>query len=168
MQKLLRHIGCRTNIGNQNPYIGVCGESARPPAWSYATLQGLDVRIPFCAPSAQEGFCMSLVTLGALPHRAVCDRPQRISRPAMRHQLWEVSPHCRYCGRKIARKKARLDHIWPLSRGGADHVGNLALCCHDCNTAKQNKTPTELLWWSIRIAVTAFVALMRDTRGGCG
>ncbi len=36
---------CKTKQVNQNPYLQVCGESARPPAQSLAALQGLEVRI---------------------------------------------------------------------------------------------------------------------------
>lgn len=33
-----------------------------------------------------------------------------------------------------------LEHIIPLSKGGSDELGNLALSCHGCNNTKYNKT----------------------------
>lgn len=70
---------------------------------------------------------------------------------------------CRYCGvemsfirRKrgdgIARNRATLEHILPLSRGGSHTFDNTVLACHHCNVSKNKKTTEEwaeargLLW----------------------
>jgi 5-methylcytosine-specific restriction endonuclease McrA len=31
---------------------------------------------------------------------------------------------------------ATIDHVIPLSRGGKDHIDNLALACRECNERK--------------------------------
>jgi 5-methylcytosine-specific restriction endonuclease McrA len=62
---------------------------------------------------------------------------------------WEVRVYvlekfhrkCVYCGR--ADTTFEIDHQVPRSRGGSDRVSNLVLSCHDCNSAKGNKTAAE-------------------------
>ena len=62
---------------------------------------------------------------------------------------WEVRAYvlvkygyrCVYCGKSAV--PFEIDHILPKSRGGSDRVSNLALCCHDCNVAKGNRTAAE-------------------------
>jgi 5-methylcytosine-specific restriction endonuclease McrA len=43
---------------------------------------------------------------------------------------------CGYCFKKP--KKLTLDHIQPLSKGGADTKDNMMLCCESCNNIKSN------------------------------
>lgn len=45
---------------------------------------------------------------------------------------------CVYCG-KIA-TKPEIDHIVPVSMGGADSVENVALACRHCNRVKKNRS----------------------------
>ena len=53
--------------------------------------------------------------------------------------MWEHS--CGYCGAHAD----TLDHIRPLSRGGAHEIGNLVPACRPCNLSKHAKTPAEWL-----------------------
>jgi hypothetical protein len=39
---------------------------------------------------------------------------------------------CRYCGRSAD----QVDHVFPKSRGGTDHLFNLVAACRSCNLAK--------------------------------
>ena len=50
---------------------------------------------------------------------------------------------CYWCGEKHDIKDLHLDHIIPLSKGGADIWDNIALSCANCNLSKQNKLPEE-------------------------
>jgi 5-methylcytosine-specific restriction endonuclease McrA len=50
---------------------------------------------------------------------------------------------CSYCGKETEPKERELDHIVPLSRGGADAVSNLCVACGSCNRRKHNKTAEE-------------------------
>lgn len=43
---------------------------------------------------------------------------------------------CAYCGKKLTRQNATLDHVIPLSRGGDDSRRNLVWCCKKCNKEK--------------------------------
>lgn len=50
---------------------------------------------------------------------------------------------CQYCGTKLPRKYATVDHILPASRGGKTSWTNVVLACFGCNTRKGNRTPSE-------------------------
>lgn len=49
---------------------------------------------------------------------------------------------CYYCGKKVG-KKYHVDHVVPLSRGGADTMDNAAIACPHCNVVKSDKLPHE-------------------------
>jgi len=48
----------------------------------------------------------------------------------------ENPDQCIYCG---VREKLTLDHMIPLSRGGADHPDNAVWVCNRCNSSKGSK-----------------------------
>jgi len=48
---------------------------------------------------------------------------------------------CQYCGSR--EKVLTIDHVLPRSRGGQDTWENLVTACHDCNTRKGDRTPSE-------------------------
>ena len=50
---------------------------------------------------------------------------------------------CQYCGQRMAKTDATIDHVIPRSRGGHDTWENLVLACVDCNITKSNRTPGE-------------------------
>lgn len=50
---------------------------------------------------------------------------------------------CRYCGLKLSREDATLDHVMPRSRYGGNGVKNLVTCCGPCNQVKADMTPEE-------------------------
>lgn len=44
-----------------------------------------------------------------------------------------------YRGERLLRPNSlTIDHVVPLSRGGSNHLGNLAVCCYQCNQLKGN------------------------------
>ena len=51
---------------------------------------------------------------------------------------------CGYCGSARA-EHYELNHIVPKSRGGADRVSNLVVCCRECNAAKGNRLVSKFL-----------------------
>lgn len=55
---------------------------------------------------------------------------------------------CAYCGRDLG-ADWQLEHMLPLSRGGAHELANLALSCPDCNLAKRRMTAPEYLAWLV-------------------
>ena len=62
---------------------------------------------------------------------------------------WEIRSYllekfgrrCAYCG--WGETAFEIDHVRPKSRGGSDRVSNLVLSCHDCNSAKGDRTAAE-------------------------
>lgn len=55
--------------------------------------------------------------------------------------LSEQSRECYLCGCEYV----GIDHIVPISRGGAHSTSNMAVCCVSCNSIKRDNTPEELL-----------------------
>jgi 5-methylcytosine-specific restriction endonuclease McrA len=49
---------------------------------------------------------------------------------------------CQYCGDKIDRKEATLDHVHPVSKGGKTVWENTVTACGPCNADKADKTHT--------------------------
>lgn len=65
--------------------------------------------------------------------------------------LFKQADKCPYCGiqlRDVAKKwqpgSKSLDHITPLSRGGAHSLTNVIVCCYTCNTKKGRRTLEEV------------------------
>lgn len=50
---------------------------------------------------------------------------------------------CKYCGRRLNIKTVVQEHMTPLSRGGLNHIGNLAVACATCNRRKGVRTVAE-------------------------
>jgi 5-methylcytosine-specific restriction endonuclease McrA len=51
---------------------------------------------------------------------------------------FDLKQICSYCG---AIDELQLDHIWPASRGGTNHIDNLTFACRRCNMEKRDKLP---------------------------
>jgi 5-methylcytosine-specific restriction endonuclease McrA len=53
----------------------------------------------------------------------------------------------RYTQYKVSPQYGRLsvDHIIPMSQGGADTMDNLVICCHKCNSGKCNMSYDEYM-----------------------
>ena len=51
---------------------------------------------------------------------------------------------CHYCGDRMTRASMTIDHVVPLSRGGANRQHNMVACCKRCNSAKGSRTADEL------------------------
>lgn len=51
---------------------------------------------------------------------------------------------CQYTGRKLKPHERTMDHVVPLSRGGADHWTNVVLAHKDVNHAKGNRLNHEV------------------------
>ena len=52
---------------------------------------------------------------------------------------------CPYCAQPAMPGKRCVDHIEPISRGGAHEADNLVIACNPCNLRKNNKLVTEIL-----------------------
>ncbi len=52
---------------------------------------------------------------------------------------------CELCGKKLLFEDMTLDHIVPLSMGGADKITNVACTCKPCNQFKSNILPENFM-----------------------
>lgn len=88
-------------------------------------------------------------SIGAVRALAAEQPPSEVPRLSLevmgmiRNRLIRVHPYCGYCGRRVGRNTATLDHAIPVSRGGTDDLSNLVLACRPCNEAKADRTPRE-------------------------
>lgn len=84
-------------------------------------------------------YTAELVKLGMpLPSRRVFRRPprDRVS-PALRRQVYERDGYqCQHCG---CGENLQIDHVHPVSRGGATSVDNLQTLCGTCNQRKRDR-----------------------------
>lgn len=55
-------------------------------------------------------------------------------------------------GEGIAPNRATLEHVLPISRGGAHTFDNTALACHRCNVSKNDKTLKEFEAWKAGVS----------------
>lgn len=51
----------------------------------------------------------------------------------------KASVVCYYCGTRVSIDDMHIDHIVPLSKGGAHSVENLCIACASCNHSKSDK-----------------------------
>ncbi len=68
-------------------------------------------------------------------------RGERAGWETRAYLLEKYQHRCVYCGKGDV--PFELDHQLPRSRGGSHRVSNLVLACHDCNSAKGNRTAAE-------------------------
>lgn len=68
-------------------------------------------------------------------------RGERVGWETRAYLLAKYQHRCAYCGQGDV--PFELDHQLPRSRGGSHRVSNLVLACHDCNSAKGNRTAAE-------------------------
>ena len=50
---------------------------------------------------------------------------------------------CFYCNSELSENEKTVDHKIPVSRGGTNAMNNLVICCHSCNSKKNNQTDKE-------------------------
>lgn len=50
---------------------------------------------------------------------------------------------CQYCGKKLKRNKATIDHVIPQAQGGKNRWDNTVTACFPCNNEKADRTPSE-------------------------
>jgi hypothetical protein len=71
--------------------------------------------------------------------------PRRMLRPNRRNLLLRDDHTCQYCFVAAPSVELTVDHVIPVSRGGAhDKWENLVIACKKCNWRKANKLPNEV------------------------
>lgn len=81
-----------------------------------------------------------LVAEGKARHRArlLGATVERVSREEI---IQRDESTCYLCHRRLAWGEITLDHVIPLSRGGAHEAGNLRVACRPCNSRKRDTLP---------------------------
>src|SRR6202140_702163 len=70
--------------------------------------------------------------------------PRRLLRPNRRNLLLRDDHTCQYCGRLGIATELTVDHVVPVSRGGApDRWENVVIACRKGNWRKANNRPDE-------------------------
>ena len=69
--------------------------------------------------------------------------PHRIVKFSRRNVLIRDRNICQYCSRNLPARILTLDHVQPISRGGATSWDNVVTACTKCNIRKANRTPKE-------------------------
>jgi hypothetical protein len=71
--------------------------------------------------------------------------PRRLLRPNRRNLLLRDDHTCQYCGYVGSAAELTVDHVLPVSRGGAaDRWENVVIACKRCNWRKANHAPQEV------------------------
>ncbi len=71
--------------------------------------------------------------------------PRRRLRPNRRNLLLRDNNTCQYCGFQGSAGELTIDHIQPMSRGGAaDRWDNVVVACKRCNWKKADRRPEEV------------------------
>lgn len=72
-----------------------------------------------------------------MPGPVVGPAPRRGVPPAMRFKVLARDKfRCVYCGRTANEVRLEVDHVKPVSKGGATVPANLVTACADCNVGK--------------------------------
>lgn len=65
---------------------------------------------------------------------------------SLRFEILRRDSHvCRYCGAKAPEVELVVDHVVPVSLGGADDADNLVTACRECNAGKGSTPPDAAL-----------------------
>lgn len=79
-------------------------------------------------------------------------RKERERARALRQSRWWQTrldkATCYYCAKPLTRAEATMDHVVPLTQGGASTPGNVVVACKACNTAKGGLTAVE---WALKL-----------------
>lgn len=75
-------------------------------------------------------------------------REKQKARELRNSQWWKnrlAGGKCHYCGSISHPSELTMEHIVPISRGGKSVRGNVVPSCKNCNSAKKNLLPVEIV-----------------------
>ena len=58
-----------------------------------------------------------------------------------KNKLLKKHPYCHWCGIKLTKETATIEHIIPLIRGGLNNMNNYALACEPSNKKRGGDMP---------------------------
>ena len=65
---------------------------------------------------------------------------RQLSKTERREVFQKMRGRCAYCGCELKIREMQVDHVHPLSRGGADTLDNMLPACRSCNHRKGSET----------------------------
>lgn len=72
------------------------------------------------------------------------NKAQRKSPRYSKHNLWiRDNAACQYCGTRVSKKEATLDHVVPVCQGGKTTWENIVIACLSCNHKKGGRSPEQ-------------------------
>jgi hypothetical protein len=81
----------------------------------------------------------------------------------LRYEILRRDGHaCRYCGARAPGVALTVDHVVPVTLGGADDPTNLVAACVDCNAGKSSASPDATLIADVTEAAVRWAQLMRQ------
>lgn len=88
---------------------------------------------------------MDRICRQVVSHRARARTEEHVSAPLTvaewREMLIASDGRCSRCGLIVGIASLELDHVFPMSQGGAHAIDNVAPLCKPCNAAKSNRLP---------------------------
>ena len=132
------HRPCLPSSSASVPIVG-----ATPRPWEFLSLGGASLFREVKLSRRRHFHRVSLPRAPRVSRRGkrffAGNQKRAIKRAAMR----DCGRRCVYCGAHLEFDFATLDHVHPLSHGGAHVPGNLVLACGSCNRLKGDLLPTE-------------------------
>jgi 5-methylcytosine-specific restriction endonuclease McrA len=95
--------------------------------------------------------CRLRVRVRNARRKAVTVGDPRCVKEFYRHVQTASRLRCYYCRRFTKRSERHVDHIVPLTKGGAHAVGNLCCACATCNLKKGAKTAESLTGQTVMV-----------------
>lgn len=86
----------------------------------------------------KEFLLPSVVVLTSYVHR-----PYKVPAVSKKNLLKRDGFVCQFCGRKLSSTTGTIEHLTPVSRGGAHNWKNVVAACKQCNNRKDNRTREE-------------------------
>jgi len=75
-------------------------------------------------------------------HYSAAAADEHVTRQQLEAQYKRQQGKCHYCGKNL-NGAFQIDHVVPLSKGGAHIIDNIVVTCRDCNQSKKDKFPHE-------------------------
>ncbi len=102
-----------------------------------ATKRAVSLELLAARKKAQRAAMMDRKRNAARDGRMARQSDGTLTRTAIKSMI-KAAKTCPYCGKRMAKNDASLDHITPIARGGIHGTCNVLICCRSCNTRKND------------------------------
>jgi len=131
----------RGDLKKMHSYYAVRGVRGDFP---HPTIRNVQVRSHVKRPNLTNHIEEVLIAATHIPRREIIHTMDLREKAFHKTTLYaHQNGQCHYCSKPLVIRDMTLDHMTPLSRGGADHVSNLCGACYPCNNDKGSMTAEE-------------------------